>query len=293
MVETAVLEVPGIAFSPVNHVCFSPDGGLIAASTVDREVVVFMGSEVVYRGNFQTEDHRLRPLDSVRSLVFSGDGQFLYIASGEILRKINLYSGAEAWARQADPNMVFLITTPVALARSGLGQIACAYADAHVELYDVNGELQSSFEHNSAPCMISFLSGNRLVGTDRFSITVWNSAGRLLDRAKGTRRIFAIASSEESDLVAVRSLHEVVILRASDWQQVGRADTRAGYPKMLFIEGDCLASIDVTGFSLLDDKGTEVRRFETPDYRPIGLAYAGGQGLAIAGSDGAVHLYPL
>lgn len=293
MLETAILDMPGVAFSPLNHVSFSPDGTFLAASSVDREVAVFRGSEIVYQSNFQTEDHRLRPLDSVRSLVFSADSQFLYVAAGDMLRRISLYNGTEQWARQADPNMVFLITTPVALARSGLGQVACAYADGRVELYNCAGELERSWTHNSSPCLIGYLSGNRLVGTDRFTIGVWNSSGKLVDKAKGTQRMFALAASEVSDLVAVRSLHEVLILRTSDWQPVGRSGTKAGYPKLEFISGDQLVSLDLTGFAILDDKGAEVRRVDTPLYRPIGLNYSPLHGLAVSGSDGAVHIYPM
>ncbi|MEQ1821038.1 MAG: hypothetical protein ABL949_00855 [Fimbriimonadaceae bacterium] len=293
MVESALLEIPGVTFAPVNHVCFSPDGTMLAASTVDREVAVFRGNEVIYQSNFMTEDHRIRPHDSIRSIIFSGDGQSLYVAWGDILRRINLYSGSVEWARQSDPNMAFLITTPVNLARSSMGQVACAYADGHVELYDANGVLEGRFSDNAAPCLMSYISGNRLAGTDRFSITVWSSGGRLLHRAKGTRRMFALAASEESDLLAVRSLHEVLIMRTSDWQAVGHADTRPGYPKLLFIAGDCLASLDADGFSLYNPAGEEVKRFETHAYRPIAMAHHPKQGLAVSGSDGSVHLYPL
>ncbi len=162
-----------------NRVAVSADGRFIATSDVDMNIVVRQGEEVVFDGNFGSDNDKIRPTERVRGLAFSPGGDTLYIAAGSEVAAIRTTTWMPAWYYEPPRSFGFLIVSPIALDVAATGDVAVAFDNGSIVVWDGNGTKKETIRDNDSPRWMRFVAGgSELVGSDSFSLCKWHPAER-------------------------------------------------------------------------------------------------------------------
>lgn len=279
---------------PIKLVAFSPDGSLVATATTDRRLEVSRGAERLYSLDLHSWHDRFRALDRIRAIAFSPDSRTLHVASGETLFAFDARTRTALGQTGRLPTFAFLITCPQSIACSPLGT-AVAYDDGWTEIY-AQESIKKWFD-NDGPRLIAFLQdGRRLAGTDFVSTCIWDAeTGEKLYKYLPDDKVFAIATSPTDDLIAIRTLHELEILRAGEHQPLARVAVPAGLPTLAFHpQKPLVACGSARRIDLHSLDGVIVESIACDGFAPLSLAFSpDGSVLAVGCSDGELRVQPI
>ena len=284
-------QVPGI-----NNVAYSPDGRVIATSDVQMNVVVRLGDEVISERNLASEFDKIRPTERIRGLQFSANGNRLFVAAADTVHALNPLTSETIWSYEPPRSFGFLIISPVALTAEG-GLVAASFDNGSVAVWDEEGNLKCLWQDNDAPRKFTFTAeGTRLIGTDSFSLCVWDATTRDKPvRIPLPSRAFGFAASRYGRVVAMRTLQEIVLWDVAERRPIAHVPAEPGLPVIAFHpKGELLAVAARDAAMLLDYDGQEVARHAVPEGQILAMAFRpDGRELALGLSNETLQRIPL
>ncbi len=281
----------------INHVAYSPDGQTMATSDVHMNVHVTRGSEVVYRRRFNVLEDKIRPTQRVRGMAFSTTGSQLYLAAADRVIAVDVSTGEEIWSHAAPRSFGFLVISPISLATSSSGDVAAAFDNGSVGVWDEDGMLKSLWHHNDAPRMIHFSSdGQTLIGTDSFSLSGWNWETRKRTfKVRLPARVYGMAVSKLAPIAATRTLHGIHLWNLDSKQGIASLPVGFGLPLVAFSPVDqTFAFAERSGVMLVDLNGQVLDQRVVKDGAVLSLAFSpDGKEIAVGCSDNQVRHWQL
>ena len=216
----------------INRIALSKDGLRQATSDVDMNVVVIEGGITIFSGNFSSINEKIKPTERIRGLAFSPDGTHLYVAAGDAVWSIRLQDGKIDWSYVAPRSFGFLIISPISLDVSDQGDIAAAFDNGSVVVWSSFGAIKSMWQDNDSPRVLKFApGGHEIIGTDSFSLCVWNVAARRCSLKIGMPgRVYGMDVHPSGTTVAVRTLQQVHVLDLSSKQVIYSIPVEPGSP---------------------------------------------------------------
>lgn len=276
---------------------YSPNGRMLAAGDIARNVTVWQDGKIALRCSLRTTRQRLWAIDVIRALEFSADGASLYISSGDATRELDLLTGFEVWKTERPPTLGFIITCPVALAVSRYSELGVAYDDGVLEVHAIDRygkERLAKRRDNDCPrSMLFSVDGHRLIGSDGYSICQWDAhTGRKLEKTRFPDKIFALIQIPRQDRLAVRSLEHLSVWSIQDRAVLYQVQMGVGLPTLAVSpSGEYIACGDISGVTIFNSKLEQLVRL-TMRARVISLAFSPMQeDLAVGTSLGTVAIF--
>ncbi len=280
----------------INHVAFSPDSRLMAQSDTSMRLSVMRDGTEVFSLKLSTKDDKIRPTERIRGLSFSHDGSLLFVAAGDRLHAFDVSKGIRAWSYRAPRSFGFLIISPIAVA-SSLGLVASAFDNGTLGVWTEAGSLKSLWHDNDSPRYIGFLpDGDRLVGSDSFSVRTWNVATRKKEaRFRLPQRVYSLAASPSVPVVAFRTLHDLILFDCDELRILHTLPVGSGLPLAALHPCEALVAVgDRHGFNLVDFSGALKERHTINDCRLLSLAFKPDGSAVVAGcSDRSVREFAI
>jgi len=263
MMPAAILEKELIHSSgtAVIRIAIGPEG-LMAVGTAGLTVTVSRHGEPLWTQYFRADSDKVRPTQRVRGLAFSDSGEFLYVAASDEVQALSTRTGEPCWRYLPPRSFGFLIVSPVAIDSHG-DTVTAAFDNGCIATWDTYGQLLGLRQTNDSPRIMRLTSPDQLVGTDSFSICVWESDQR---HARVRRRLAERALGfdvSQNGMVARRSMHHVRVESLDEGSLVREWLAPTGLP-LVAISSD----------------GDQV-------------AFSGGSGVTIVGLDGDAKLLTL
>lgn len=281
----------------MNHVTYSLSGALIATSDVRMNVAVHRGDEVEFSRNFESLSQKIRPTDRVRGLQFSPDDRTLYVAAGDSLRAINLANGRETWSYTPPRSFGFLIVSPIALSVSGTGDVAAAFDNGSIAVWDGFGGMRALWHDNDSPRSLFFMKdGSLLAGTDSFSLCAWDIVSRKkVFKRRLQDRVFGMAASAFSTVVATRALRTASLWNLESGEELMSISVGSGLPLVEFHPRKEIVALGThDAIEMVDFDACPFARFSIDDARVISMAFSPeGNELAVGCSDERLRRFPL
>jgi len=280
--------------APVKLLKFSPSGGRVATADVRRVVRVFEDGNEIFARRFRSIWDRLRALDHIRAIAFNSTGETLLVASGNHVTAVKLATGDQYTLSARKPHLAFMITCPQAITVSKQDEVAVAHDDGVIDIVQLNGprpKPKSSWKDNDCPSFIGYLpDGERIVGTDRYSACVWDSALGTKLAKMSIDHVYAMAASPVDPVIALRHLRSVALWNIDTGEKLIEVAVRPGLPSIAFSrDGELFAIGDALGVSVFDRKGVERVRQVCGDKRVLALDFSPiDDTLAVGASDGSV-----
>lgn len=259
-----------------NHLAYSPDGELLATSDTGMLIEVKRADEVVFSVSLAARDDKVRPTERVRGVRFSHDGRLLYVAAGDRMTAFDVGLGIRVWDYRPPRSFGFLIISPIAVATS-LGFVAAAFDNGSFAIWDDGGQMRALWHENDCPRFMGFLpDGDRLVGSDSFGLGVWNVQTRRREhKARISDRVYGLATKPDQALVALRTLHHVLIYDADAGEMRARLPIGAGLPLAAFHPTErVLALGDRFGVNVVDLEGGFIERYNTRECSVLSIAFS-------------------
>ncbi len=280
----------------INHVAFSSDGLTVATADVHMNVSVTRGSEILYQRRFDALEDKVRPTQRVRCLLF-GQRHQLYLAAADSIIAVDLEAGEEIWSYTAPRSFGFLVISPISLAVSSGGDVAAAFDNGSLAVWDGDGLMKSLWHHNDAPRMIAFsMDGQTLVGSDSFSLTSWDwQTRKQIFKIPMPARVYGMSVSQVAPIAATRTLHGIHLWDLETRQTLGALPVGFGLPLVAFSPKEpLLAFAERNAVMLADLNGKIVDRRSVQDCAVLSLAFSSdGQEIAVGCSDNQVRHWRL
>jgi WD40 repeat protein len=279
---------------PISSVAMSADGRRLLAGDVERKLLCYEDGKPSYRLDLRSRFEKIRATERMRTLAFSPDGRLFYASASETMRAFEAESGRAVWGYTPPRHFGFLIVSPLQLSVSTEGLVAACFDDGTIGCWTEEGDCISRWADNDAPRMLRFVPDTRhLVGTDAFSICVWDpEERRKLDKFVLPEKAFGFDAGE-GGLVAVRSLDFVAIYSLKGGL-MHAFPVGEGLPLVAVRPGGRgLALGGLRHVDLCDLDGRVVDDVDVAPARVTALAWSpdGGQ-LCVGCSDGTVLLVP-
>lgn len=225
MVETELIQRYGQA---VVRIATAADGG-VAVGTSGLAVRYQRNGQTLWTAEMRSDDDKIRPTQRIRGLAFSDDGNVLYVAASDEVLAIDVASGDPIWSYRPPRSFGFLVVSPVALDSSG-DIVAASFDNGSVVAWDTKGTQLGIWKTNDAPRMLRLLPNAQMVGTDSFSLCLWDvetratlNRRRLADRAMG----FDVSPT---GIVIRRSLRSITVENMFDHSLVAKLAAPPGPP---------------------------------------------------------------
>lgn len=248
-----------------NRVAISADDRFLATSDVDMNVIVREHDEVVFNRNFGSDSDKIRPTERVRGLGFSPDGAVMYLAAGSEVIALNTSNWEVAWSYEPPRSLGFLIVSPIALDVAQNGDVAAAFDNGTILIWDGNSHREEIIRDNDSPRWMRFVAnGSRLVGSDGFCLCQWTLPHhrRKLKLAPHSR-VFGMDAHRSGQYAAVRSLQEIAIWDLREKERTIRIPVGPGIPVIAFHpHEDLLAYAERSRIIMVDAKGTRQIEFD-------------------------------
>jgi WD40 repeat protein len=277
----------------INHVAYGSDGLTMATADVHMNVHVTRGGELLYQRRFNVLEDKIRPTQRIRGLAFSPDGQLLYLAAADTVLAIDLATGQEAWSYVPPRSFGFLVISPVWLTVSTNGDVAAAFDNGSVAIWDQDGLMKSLWHHNDAPRMIEFaFDGHTIVGSDSFSLTGWNGQTRKPTfKLPMPARVYGMAVSKIAPLAATRTLHGIHLWNLETQQAIGALPVGFGLPLVAFSPANpVFAFAERHGVMLVDMNGQIIDQRAIHGAAVLSLSFSpDGREIAVGCSDNQVR----
>ena len=293
--------VPAIDFaahgSPVQSIAFDHSGQYLVTADTSRLLRAWSKAVPFFEANLRATSQKVFPTDRIRGLGFSADGAHLYVAGGDTLRAFDLLGRTEVWQYQPPRAFGFLIASPMTLSVSPAGNVLTVSDTGLVTVIDANGRILSKWWDSEAPRYAAFMSdGSGMVGVHGFCVSSWEAyTGRSLRRMLKRERIFGMAFDSLRQIMAIRTLHHVDLIDATNFQLVDRFPAPAGLPLMAFSpDGSVLALGGKEEVLMVEFATKQCVVVPLPGARVVSMAFhPSGDRLAVGCSDGVVRFWSM
>ncbi len=259
-----------------NRIAMSQDSRYIATSDVDMNVVVRFGDRVVFERNFVSHNEKIRPTERVRGLVFSPGGDVLYVAAGSEVFAISTDGWVPVWSYEAPRSFGFLIISPIALDVAENGDVAAAFDNGSIVIWNGSGERKSIIRDNDSPRWMRFVaSGDEIVGSDGFSLCGWHVQKRKRKlKLKVTGRVFGADADRAGKVAATRTLHDIVVWDLHEKDVLSVIPIRPGPPVLaVHPTAELLAFAERNVVKIANLKGKVVRQFDVTATSALSMAF--------------------
>lgn len=280
---------------PVQSLAFNQSGRLIATGDTSRHIRAWFDTRPFFEADLRSADAKSKTNERIRGVAFSPEGRRLYVACGDTLRAYDLLLRQEIWRYQPRRCFGLLVVSPMTVAVSPVGNVITATDTGSVRCLTPDGEMLTTWWDNEAPRYLAFTpDGMGVVGVDGFSLNIWEAyTGRRRQRMRSRERIFGMAVSALTGLVAIRTLHTVEVLSLESFDLIERFEAPTGLPLMAFSpDGSVLAlggQEEVLLFRVGEDGGWTL---PTAGARVLSLAFHPvGSFLSAGCSDGVVRFW--
>lgn len=280
------------AVAPVQNLAFGSQGRS-ATGDVNRVVRVSRDGAPVFTLDLRSNKRKIRSIERIRGLAFSPDGAALYVACGDQMSAFDSTTGERLWAYEPPRAWGFLIISPISISVSPDGDVAMATDAGRVRVWSSDGSTKSHWSDNDSPRIAAYAGTDRLVGTDSFSLCVWQpSTGAKLARRKLAERVYGMAVSPNGRLAATRTLHGIDAVDVETLEVVGRYPVGYGLPLVAFSDDSALLAVNeddsVKVYTVGNGKESLLKANEA---RIRSLRFKDEQTLAAGCSDGVVRTW--
>lgn len=204
----------------INRIAISTDGFRVAISDIEMNVSVYHEADLIYTANFGSISEKIKPTERIRGLAFSPKADILYVAAGEAVQAIRIANLEIEWTYVAPRSFGFLIISPICLDVSEDGDVVAAFDNGSIGVWDAHGVMKALWHDNDSPRTVRFVpGGEEIVGTDSFSLCVWDIKKRKRRfKLSIDGRVYGMDVHPSGDFAAARRLQDVVV-----WDLVARA----------------------------------------------------------------------
>ena len=260
----------------INRIAVNEVQKFTAYSDVDMNVTVVQGPEIVFSHNFTSLNEKIRPTDRVRGLVFSPDGDHLYVAAGDCVRAIDTSTWNLNWSVEAPRSFGFLIISPMSIDVTPAGDVVIAFDNGSFGLWNRQGQRQTLIKDNDTPRWLRSANGGRqVVGSDSYSIVTWLLSEKFRKkRVQLTSKAFAFDAHSSGEVVAIRDLTGIVIWSLSTLQPIRTLKVSPSLPLVAFHpQRHLLAYGEKSRVVLVDTEGNLVNEFDLPVASAVSIAF--------------------
>jgi WD40 repeat protein len=264
----------------INHISYSPDGSRIAWSSVNMIVrIEALGSpgRSILEWDLSSLNEKVRPTERIRGLEFSSDGRLLFVAAADTLCAVELESQSLLWSYTPPRSFGFLVVSPVHLAVAGNGLIAACFDNGSIGVWREDGVLQSIWHDNDSPRVLRFTgNGTQLLGTDSFSLVVWDiDTRRRVSRVRLRDRVYAMDAPAHRPVAVLRTLSSLQIWDLNAMSVSSQVPVGAGFPVVCCHPSDTLfATSDRQCVSIIDYSGHVMDQLPISPAKVFSLAHA-------------------
>lgn len=165
---------------PINHICFSKSGRVMATSDTNLLVKVWHDRELERSLNLRLIGEGTQSTDRIRGIQLTADGARLFVVAGEYLASYDLTTGSTDpdWIYTAPRMLVFFVVPPTSIALSEHDTLAASFDNGTLASWHSNGSQRSLIRHNSVPRYIQFIPNEELAGTESFGVSRWQLGAR-------------------------------------------------------------------------------------------------------------------
>jgi WD40 repeat protein len=281
----------------INHVVYAHEGGRLATSDVRMNVAVYEGEQRIFSQSYESISQKIRPTDRVRGLQFSPDDSTLYVAAGDTVHAVLVSTGEEVWSYTAPRSWGFLIVSPIALAVAPNGDVAAAFDNGSIAVWDQHGSIRALWHDNDSPRSLFFLKdGSLIAGTDSFSLCAWDVASRQkVFKRRLHDRVFGMAASAFATIVATRTLRTATLWDFDSGAELMSIPVGSGLPLVEFHPKKQLVAFGSRdAVEVVDFEGLPVARYTVDGVRVVSMAFSpDGKELTVGCSDDELRRFPL
>jgi hypothetical protein len=269
--------------------------GLLVTGGIDMSLTVWRSQVPLATVVLQSPNDKFRPMDRMRSLAIGPGGARLFAAAGERLWCLESTTLEELWSYHA-PNMVsFLLSSPQGVGVVSSGDVVFSVDSGHLEVWTEDGRRAARWADNDAPNRFVVLSdGDRIVGSDGYSVCVWSVSERRKCARLDTRtRTYAFSTCPASHVFAIRTLRSVQVWDWQTGQIVFEREVSIGAPVLAVLPRlGWVAYAEQDGVTVVDPKDSSSLWLETPGVRVTTVGAVEG-GLLVGRSDGSVSRFAI
>jgi hypothetical protein len=220
----------------------------------------------------------------VRGLAASHDGRRLFVSAGPRLWSVAVSDGTSDWHYDPPSTFAFIVTGVAGVAVSWDGEVWASLDDGFMEVRDPSGEAMARWQDASAPIALH-AHDDRIVGTDGFTMSVWESASRrLVDRRALDQRAFRFAAGR--GVAVTRELDGLTVWNIAEARPLRTIALQPGGPGVAVSpDGASFAAADGDGWTVFDRDGAPTHRVHVDGHRILSLAFLGEAGMVATGDN--------
>lgn len=214
---------------PVSVVAFGSTLGNYAAGYSSIRVGWWNREVLVGSFDLSSGSDKVRPTERVRGLAFGPDDSFLCVAASDKLFALRS-DGTEAWSYEPPRSFGFLVISPIAVA-AHQERVVAAFDNGSMAVFDESGKLLKLWKDNETPRKLTITDSGLILGSDSFSLCGWSveTGARAFSHIL-SHRVFAFSAARSKDLVALRTLREVMIVEPRKNEVVTRISVDPSAP---------------------------------------------------------------
>ncbi len=282
--------------APIQSIAFAATPDLYATGDTQRHVRVWHRGSILFDINLSSAYDKVKPTERIRGLAFSPAGETLYTACGDELRAYSMTTGEARWSYKPPRYFGFLIISPMALSVAASGDIAMATDSGRMSVWTPEGAMKSHWWDNDNPRHLAFVDGERIIGTDSFTVCTWKSTiGRKQDKRRLEERAYGFAATPDGKRICLRSIHSVQVLDYESQDLIEIYPLDFGPPLVsISNDGTRVAVGGLTDIYVYTIGRQNTQRLHLGSVAPRSLRISpGGNSVAVGCADGTLRFWDL
>lgn len=278
---------------PVSVVAFGSALGNYAAGYASIRVGWWNGEELAGSFDLTSKSDKIRPTERVRGLAFCQEDALLCVAASDKLFALRS-DGSTAWSYEPPRSFGFLIISPIAVAAHG-NRVAAAFDNGSMAVFDVSGQLIKLWKDNETPRKLEITASGLILGSDSFSLCGWSlSSGAREFSHILSHRVFAFSAAQTKELVALRTLREVIVAEPRKNQAIARISVDPSAPVVAMSPDGERVALTVHGAVRIAEAMTGKILHEIPSEVPVTALdfYQDSRHVLFGYADGEVRVHP-
>ena len=282
--------------APVSRIAFSPDPSVLATADVERRVTVWKDGKPAQKLDMRSGFDRLKGIERMRALKFSPDGKSLHAIATDAVERWDVGTGEWQWGYIPPRHFGFIVVLPLGMAMAADGRTAVSFDNGSIMIWDRDMRPVAMWRDNDAPRWLEFDGPGRLIGSDGFSVCVWDADRReKTRRVSSDERIYGFGYSSFGRVAATRSLYETRLWKPDTGETLGSVESTGALPLVRFSPSAPVVALASEQLIVLHDYSfgetralaDHVGRVVTFEFSPEGSRLAAGFG------DGTVRVWQL